>query len=168
MSMKRLAAYICVLICGVAIGYWFDAPADYQTGAAEAAVAAPAPSDQAPRAFVRPASVGTGGGLEKRREFAPVPLSEPALHARLRPVLNRGTNLEIAAAEFRTAADFAAVAHAARSTQIPFMVLKHQIVNEGKSLEAAIHAVKPEANAAIEADLALAKAHADLAAIAGN
>jgi len=165
MSIKKLAAYMCVLVCGIAIGYWLAPSFEREAPIVDAPVETPAIATEQPApAPVR--VVPPGARLERRREFARVDLTEPDLHARIRPVLNRGTNVEIAASEFRTAADFAAVAHASRSTGIPFMVLKHQVVNEGKSLEAAIREAKPNANADIEADLALAKAHADLAAVA--
>ncbi len=165
--MKNLAAYGGVLICGVAIGYGVAVSFQEKTDATAAAGAPPAVvAEEAPAA--RPAATAAPSGvrLERRREFARVDLAEPDLHARLKPVLNRGTNMEMAAADFTSAVDFAAVAHAARDTGIPFMVLKHQMVTEGKSLEAAIRASKPDAHADIEADLALAKAEADLAAVA--
>src|SRR5262249_51187138 len=57
-----------------------------------------------------------------------LPASEPRLQARLKPVLNRGARMDIAADGFRSAEEFAAVAHAARNTNVPFMVLKHRVV----------------------------------------
>lgn len=66
---------------------------------------------------------------------------------------------------FQSAEDFAAAVHASRNVRVPFTDLKHQIVDEGNSLPAAIHAVKPTANASLEADLARSEARADLAAI---
>ena len=43
-----------------------------------------------------------------------VALSTPELQARLKPVLNKGTNMTIAAEGFRSAEEFATVAHAAQ------------------------------------------------------
>jgi hypothetical protein len=60
---------------------------------------------------------------------------------------------------------FAAVAHAARHTEIPFVVLKHRVLVKKMSLEDAIAELKPDRNADIEADLAKAAARADLAAV---
>ena len=94
-------------------------------------------------------------------------LTEPALHERLKPVLNRGANMAVAAEGFRSAEEFAAVAHAARNTDVPFMVLKHRVLNEGKSLAQAIRESKPAIDAANEASQARAQARSDIAAIAG-
>jgi hypothetical protein len=59
------------------------------------------------------------------------------------------------------------VAHAARNTEVPFLLLKHRVLNEGKSVAQAISESKPTANAAVEAQLAQAQARSDIAAIAG-
>lgn len=89
------------------------------------------------------------------------------LHARLKPVLNRGTNMHIAAEGFRDGQQFAMVAHAARNTDVPFALLKHRVLTEGKSLTAAIRESKPAVDAAVQADLAVAQARADIATIQG-
>jgi hypothetical protein len=105
-----------------------------------------------------------------RRAAAPtvrVAVSEPALHDRLKPVLNRGANMSIAAEGFRSAEQFATVAHAARNTEVPFVLLKHRVLNEGKSVAEAIRESKPAVNAAVEANLARAQARSDIASIAG-
>ena len=91
----------------------------------------------------------------------------PALHERLKPVLNRGANMALAAEGFRSAEQFATVAHAARNTEVPFMLLKHRVLNEGKSVAEAIRESKPAVDAAVEANLARAQARSDIAAIAG-
>jgi hypothetical protein len=96
-----------------------------------------------------------------------VAVSEPALHERLKPVLNRGANMAMAADGFKSAEEFATVAHAARNTAVPFMLLKHRVVNEGKSVADAIRESKPAADATAEADLARSQARSDIAAIAG-
>ena len=62
-----------------------------------------------------------------------LPADKPELQARLKPVLNQGAKMDIAAEGFRSGEQFAAVAHAARNTQIPFMVLKHRVVDERKT-----------------------------------
>ena len=56
-----------------------------------------------------------------------IPLSDPRLHDRVKPLLNRGARMAIAADGFRSADEFAPVAHAARKTSVPFMVLKHRV-----------------------------------------
>jgi hypothetical protein len=62
---------------------------------------------------------------------------------------------------------FAAVAHAARNTDIPFMLLRHRVLTGGKTLAAAIAASRPEVDATREANRAASEARSDLAALAG-
>ena len=96
-----------------------------------------------------------------------VDISMPELQARLKPVLNRGANMALAAEGFSSAEQFAMVAHAARNTEVPFLLLKHRVLNEGKSVAQAIRESKPAANAAVEAQLAQAQARSDIASVAG-
>jgi len=96
-----------------------------------------------------------------------VPAAAPALHERLKPLLNKGADMGVASQDFRDAEQFAAVAHAARNTEVPFMVLKHRVVEEGKSLEAAIHEFKPDLNAPVEARRAHAQAKSDIQELEG-
>ena len=90
-----------------------------------------------------------------------------ALQVRLKPVLNRGTNMTMAAEGFRDAEQFAMVAHAARNTRVPFVLLKHRVLDEGQTLSAAIHASKPDMDGASETNRARAQARSDIAAISG-
>lgn len=94
-----------------------------------------------------------------------IPTTAPALHTRLKPVLNSGSNMTIAAEGFRDAEQFATVAHAARNTQVPFMLLKHRVLNEGQPLADAIRASRPDVDAPSEASRARTQARSDLAAI---
>ena len=92
--------------------------------------------------------------------------SAPELLAQLKPLLNKGANMNVAAQDFRDAKQFAAVAHAARNTEIPFMVLKHRVVDERKSLASAIRELNPNVDAAAHAKRAQAEALSDMAALA--
>lgn len=94
-----------------------------------------------------------------------IPVSAPELHQRMKTVLARGTKLPLAVEGFASAEQFATVAHAARNTQVPFMLLKHRVVTERRSLEAAIRASKPDLDARMEANRARAAAKADIAAL---
>ena len=94
-----------------------------------------------------------------------IPASKPELHIRLKPVLNRGANMTVAAEGFRDAEQFATVAHAARNTQVPFMLLKHRVLNEGQTLSAAIRPLKPDLDAASEVNRARTEARSDIAVI---
>ena len=96
-----------------------------------------------------------------------IDLSTPELQKRLKPLLNRGTDMTLAADGFRDAHQFATVAHAAHNTQVPFVLLKHRVLVEGKSVASAIRESKPEIDAAAEAARAQDEARADLAEI-GN
>jgi hypothetical protein len=92
-----------------------------------------------------------------------VPASTPRLQKALKPLLNRGTDMARAADGFKSGVQFAAVAHAARNTEVPFVVLKHRVLEEKKSLAAAIHESKPNLNARREANRAWSQARAELA-----
>jgi hypothetical protein len=96
-----------------------------------------------------------------------IDLSTPELQKRLKPLLNRGTDMTLAADGFRDAHQFATIAHAAHNTQVPFVLLKHRVLVEGKSVASAIRESKPDIDAAAEAARAQDEAKADLADIAG-
>ena len=91
-----------------------------------------------------------------------VNLWEPELQDRVKAVLNPGSRPEVAAADFDSAEQFMTVAHAARNTQLPFMVLKDRLLNQGQSLAEAIHEFKPELDAKAEVTRARAAARSDL------
>ena len=98
---------------------------------------------------------GLGGAVEAPtpestpRLVMTIPVSAPELHARMKPVLARGTKLPLAVEGFTSAEQFATLAHAARNTQVPFILLKHRVLTEGQSLEEAIRASKPDIDARI-------------------
>ena len=97
-----------------------------------------------------------------------IPVSAPELHARIKPVLARGTKLPLAVEGFTDAAQFATLAHAARNTQVPFILLKHRVLIQGQSLEEAIRASRPDMDAKTEALRAMGEARADILALATN
>jgi len=97
-----------------------------------------------------------------------IPVSAPELHARIKPVLARGTKLTLAAEGFTSAEQFATLAHAARNTQVPFILLKHRVLTEGLSLEDAIRASKPDIDARVEALRAKGEARADILSLTMN
>ena len=97
-----------------------------------------------------------------------IPVSAPELHNRMKPVLARGTKIPIAVEGFTDAEQFATIAHAARNTQVPFILLKHRVLTEGQSLEQAIRASKPDLDAATEVQRARTEAKNDIAALTGN
>ena len=129
----------------------------FTVAAPEEPVEAPAPAAPRKAPAARAAARATAPAI------AP---SATELHEQLKPLLNKGSDMTMAADGFRSAEQFAAVAHAARNTQIPFVLLKHRVLTEGKSLAAAIRESKPEMNAEVEANRATAEARSDLARLA--
>ncbi len=91
--------------------------------------------------------------------------SAPEVQKLVKPLLNSGSNMKIAAEGFHSAEEFAAVAHAAKNTDVPFMVLKHRVLTEGKPLSTAIRESKPDINVAAEASLARGQARRDISSL---
>jgi hypothetical protein len=163
------AAFVGAVILGIAIGPSVTdrishkgAPAQAQaTGVADKSPASVATQTRASQARARADATRTAETTSR------ISVSEPRLHKRLKPVLNEGTRMEIAAEGFKNAEDFATIAHAARNTNVPFVVLKHRVVTEGRTLAQAIHEFKPAMDAKAEVIRARRAAKSDLAAIAG-
>ena len=97
-----------------------------------------------------------------------VPVTAPQLHDRMKPVLARGTKINLAVEGFSDAEQFATLAHAARNTQVPFILLKHRVLTEHRSLADAIRASKPDLDAEAEVERARSAAKSDLAALRAN
>lgn len=118
-------------------------------------------SDRAETAAMREATA-------REASLRAIPATEPELHVRLKPVLNRGTRMELAAEGFRNGQQFATVAHAAHNTKLPFVVLKHRVLTEGRTLASAIRESKPDADAVAEVSRAVDQAQEDLAQLGNN
>jgi hypothetical protein len=86
----------------------------------------------------------------------------------VKPLLTFGTDVNKAADGFNTAEQFVTVAYAAKNTEVPFVLLKHRVLNEDQSLAEAIRASKPDLDASLEAERARIEARADLARINGD
>jgi hypothetical protein len=95
-------------------------------------------------------------------DIVAVSVWQPELRDRVKKVLNPGARLELAAEDFTSAEQFVTVAHAARNTQVPFMVLKDRVLNQNQSLADAIHEFKPDLNARAEVKRARTEARSDL------
>lgn len=96
-----------------------------------------------------------------------VPATATHVQDHVKPLLNRGANVALASDGFRNAEQFVTVAHAAKNTEIPFVLLKHRVLTEGKSLTVAIRESKPTLDATLEANRARAEAKADMAKLRG-
>src|SRR5687767_10350417 len=180
MKAKTSAAALG-LVGGLALGVWIGSemtsgrgastlePAAVAVQAAEPAAATPQPVQ--PKRVQRAARARVAAAVEAPApESAPklvmtIPVSAPELHARMKPVLARGTKLPIAVEGFTSAEQFATVAHAAKNTQVPFILLKHRVLSEGQSLEEAIRASKPDLDAKREVERARSAARSDIAAL---
>ena len=180
MKAKSSAA-VFGLVGGLALGVWIGSemipgrespppePAAVAMQTEEPAAATPQPAKpkrvtRAARASV-PAVVEAPAPESSPKLVMTIPVSAPELHARLKPVLARGTKLPLAVEGFTSAEQFATVAHAARNTQVPFILLKHRVLAEGQSLEAAIRASKPDLDAKSEVARARSAARSDIAAL---
>jgi hypothetical protein len=169
MTMGKMTALGLGFVGAFALGVWTSPHImqrlDRDTSAAHETVTVPSS-----RADAEPASPAPAAPVTRRapvERTARVDVSAPALHERLKPVLNKGAKMDVAAEGFRSAEQFATVAHAARNTEVPFLLLKHRVLEEGKSVAEAIRESKPAANAAHEADVAREQARSDIAQIAG-
>lgn len=89
-------------------------------------------------------------------------VTQPKLADRVQPLLQKGADVQLAAEGFRTPELFAAVAHAAHKLDVPFVVLKHRVLNERLTLSKAIAAVRPDVNADEHASEAMEAARADV------
>jgi hypothetical protein len=176
------AGFVGALAIGVAIGAamddkwrtesWFPRADDAAAPAPESAMTPEAAEKSAPAVRTKSAAPKPAATPRARRAAPPpagsvttvaVDMWEPELRKRAKAVLNPGTRIDLAAADFETAEQFMTVAHAARNTNVPFMVLKHRVLNEQRPLADAIHESKPELDARAEAQRAREAARADVA-----
>lgn len=168
------AGFVGAVALGVAIGPTVhDKLSRTPTPSAVVTESAPAPTP-AP-VTTRARRPATAAAAARSREERPavshppgsvttlhVSVWNPEVRDRVQKVLNPGTKMELAAEDFETAEEFVTIAHAARNTSVPFMVLKHHVLNEGQTLAEAIHDAKPDLDAKAEVTRARAAAQADL------
>ena len=140
---------------GLAVGPQLDA----NRLAAPAPVAAAAPASP-PVALVKASTSTAGPRLERV-----LPATAKTVQRQVQGLLNEGADVRVAAAGFPNARELMTVAHAARNTEIPFILLKHRVLEERMSLARAIRESKPELNEVAEVNRARAAAKADLARI---
>lgn len=161
MTTAKTLALTAGLAGAIALGVWALPRVTDRDVQSPDAIVAEAPASPAPDVVKMPAPRRS----TRPARVAVVPASAPALHQTLRPVLNRGTKMEVAAAGFSSAEQFATVAYAARNTAVPFMVLKYRVLEQGKTLAAAISESRPGINAAAEVVRARAAARREVAAL---
>jgi len=122
-------------------------------------VAADTPAEAAP------ATSAAAPAVAPRLERV-LPASAPPVRQHVERLLNKGTDVAVAADGFHNARELMTVAYAARNTAIPFVLLKHRVLTERMSLDRAIRESRPELDEAAEVSRARAEAKADLARIA--
>jgi hypothetical protein len=175
MAVRKASAFAAAFLGAMMLGAWVgphltDRPQAFGEAAVRPPPAEPVMTTSQPpplkSSASEPSPVGTAGTTSANSTARPsISLSEPRFHKRMKPLLSNGADMKVVTAGFRSAEDFAATVHASRNTRVPFMVLKHQVVEQGKSLASAIHTVKPTADASLEADLARSEARSDLASL---
>ena len=185
MKTGKTSAATLGLVGGLVLGAWIGSeltmsrtvtpePAAVTVKAVEEPSAPTAPQPKRVTRVTRVARAASGAVEEAPmpestpRLVMTIPVSAPELHARMKPVLARGTKLPLAVEGFTSAEQFAAIAHAARNTQVPFILLKHRVLTEGQSLEDAIRASRPDIDARVEALRAKGEARADILSLTGN
>lgn len=92
-----------------------------------------------------------------------LPATAEPVQDRVKALLNRGADMQLAAEGFANGRELLTVAYAARNTDIPFVLLKHRVVTQKKPLAAAIRELKPALDETAEVSRARAEAKADLA-----
>lgn len=165
MTFAKASALVLGFLGAMALGVWIGPHITDRGGTTESPAAQVSQPSRA-AAKSRPAP-RTSREASARAATSAISPSAPELHERLKPLLNRGAKMAIAADGFRDAEQFAALAHAARNTEVPFLVLKHRVLTERKSLARAIGESKPDLNAKVEAERAMAEARSDIAALGG-
>ena len=166
MTIVKASALTLSLVGAMAFGVWIG-PHITQSGVIGAVV--PVAHSAQPAATVadsRPTPPPSAVKLVMREPRLPaISPQTPELLERLQPLLNRGADMTLASEGFKDAELFASVAHAARNTSVPFVLLKHRVLGEGKTLDRAIAELQPRVNAAIEATRAKAEGRSDIAAL---
>jgi hypothetical protein len=176
MNLAKTLSLVATLAGAFALGVWIGPRLTERRDVVEQA----SPVAQAPASVITEMKhvVSAPGRQPSRRRTSPMRAASGAtpvtiwaggaeLQQRLKPLLNKGADMDIASHGFEDGEQFAMVAHAARNTDIPFMVLKHHVVDEGKSLSDAIRQFNPLLDALTEAKRAQEEAKSDLAAIEG-
>jgi hypothetical protein len=162
MKFNRASLVYLGLVGAFAVGLAVGPLVGAKHGEATAAVETPAPTP----ALTPTATPGPDGTLARRLQRVPTASAEP-VQRQVKQLLNRGADVRKASEGFPNAYQFMTVAYAAKNTDIPFVVLKHRVLSEGKSLATAIAELKPELDGAAEVNRARAEARADLARIRG-
>lgn len=171
MTFGKAAAVAMAVVGALALGIWVSPHVrnlDQSAPVTSTVQGKGLPTDSQPatRATTRsakPTAKSTAAPAATAKTPDAIPASADNVQAHVKPLLNRGANMTMASEGFRDAEQFVTIAHAARNTEIPFILLKHRVLTERKSLSAAIRESKPQLDATVEANRARAEAKSDLA-----
>lgn len=171
MTFAKTAALTAGFVAAFGLGVWtgprlVDRTPNVVADLAPVIVETPAPvvpTEPVKTRTARAAAVGGATAFTPMRTT--VAVNTPELHQRLKPLLNKGARMDVAAEGFNSAEQFATVVHASQNTDVPFMLLKHRVLNEGDTLVAAIRKSKPHVDAVVEVDRARAEARSDIATL---
>ena len=157
MTVLKTFALFVALLGAAAVGV-VARPYIIHDRPAETVAVAPAIPAAEPRVAKAPSQPIAAARAAKVAEVTPL------LQDRVKPLLKHGTDMNMAAQGFSKAEDFAAVAHAANNCDIPFVLLKHRVLDEHMTLARAIETYRPMVAADVEANRARAEARSDVAA----
>jgi hypothetical protein len=115
---------------------------------AKPAAAAPAPAKPAAAPAAPAATTAVAGDVQQTLQ------TNKTLTAQLQSRLPAGTDVVKVSMGFRNLTQFVSAVHACQNLSIPFDKMRTAMVDEKKSLSAAIRALKPTASATIEAQRA--------------
>jgi hypothetical protein len=166
MTFGKASALTIALVGAIGLGIWIG---PHVVKGAPAPAASVVQGNGVP-AEGRPAAnkPATAARVEKpAMKLVVVPASASQVQDHVKPLLNRGANVATASEGFSNAEQFVTLAHAAKNTEIPFVLLKHRVLAERKSLTVAIRESKPDLDATLEANRARAEAKADMAKLRG-
>lgn len=164
MTMGKASLLALGFVGSVALGVWMAPYVTDRSDDTSTDIVATAPAPVA-------APEATAPSRAEREEMATVTrasaisVTAPDLQARLKPVLSSGTDIEKAAAGFDDSEQFATIAHLAHNTGVPFVLLKHRVLVEGRSVSDALKMSMPDVDASTELTRARAAARADIWAV---
>jgi hypothetical protein len=162
MTLLKATALVVALVVAFALGLALRPYIVHQPDMNASAVSVPIrPASTTETHPAKPAAIS----LEARAATVTV---TPALETRVQPLLKQGADMKLASKGFKTGEQFAAVAHAANNTDIPFVLLKDRVLRQHMTLAAAIRASRPSLPADVEANRARAEAQSDVIATASG
>lgn len=166
MTAGKASAFALGLAGAFALGSWAgpDLWTSWDADDAAPMTVTPTPTESVPAPRVPTEAAAPASDIPSSTDAPVLTISASAepVQRRARALLAYGTDVKAAANGFSNAEQFMTVAYAARNTDIPFVLLKHRLLTEGKSLAEAIRELKPGLDATLEANRARLEARSAL------